>query len=198
MSSVDEINALLRADTIDVAALELAIEAADHDTRVAATRRWDKRMQSRLFEAVEGREVTAEQMIPIDEIETEVIHELTNTLPAFKAGQKRFCWVEGKDGRSISGYNHTSDFAMFFTGPGYFHAYEDSDAPEFVVDYSALPEGRADNWPAIDTGNRLVGGLVYSSAMTDRIRRVSDHVTIGRAYREKPMSAWFTLVRTDP
>jgi hypothetical protein len=33
--------------------------------------------------------------------------------------------------------------------------------------------------------------------MVDRLRRVSEHVTIGRAYKSKPMSAWFTLVRED-
>jgi hypothetical protein len=39
---------------------------------------------------------------------------------------------------------------------------------------------------------------VYAG-MKDYMRRVSEHVSIGRAYKhEKPMNAWFVLVREEP
>lgn len=196
MSSVDEINAFLRADSIDLDGLEAALDAADHQTRLAATREWSGKLQSKLFEATEGRAVTAAQVLPTDELEREVIHHGTNTLPAFRQFQKRFCWVETGQGRQIIGYNHNSGLVMTTVGPGYYVAYEDPDGPEFVVDYHQLPTTSPDFWPPIIKNTSRLGILVYAG-MRDRLRRVSDHVTIGRAYKKKPMNSWFSLVRED-
>lgn len=181
--------------------LEAALDRVDHGTRVAATRTWSGRLQSKLFDAADGRAVPAAQILPTDEIGRQVIHHGTNTLPAFRQFQKRFCWVESasdgaRDGRQIAGYNHNPVFLMAMTGPGYYVAYEDPNGPEFIVDYHQLPDGKADSWPEIVSNSRRLGRLVYAG-MVDRLRKVSEHVTIGRAYKKKPMNAWFVLVRED-
>jgi hypothetical protein len=199
MSSTDIIHQLVLADTIDFDALESTLDAADHDTRVAATRRWNGKLQKKLFDQAEGRSVTHEQVLPTDELGQEVIHVGTNTLPAFRAFEKRFCWVNGADGRYISGYNHQEGLGglqMWATTPGYYVAYDDTDNGEFVIDYRKMPDHKADSWPAIEKNSAKLGLLVYAG-MVDRLRRVSDHVTIGRAYKKKPMNAWFVLVRDD-
>lgn len=196
MATVDEINALFRADTLDVDALGAALDAADADTRLAATRKWSKSMQRALFDAAEGRGVTSDQVVPTTEVGQEVIHRGTNTLPMFRQFQKRFCRVEGEDGIEISGYNHNPDVLMWATTPGYYVAYEDPDSPEFVIDYRQMPDQKAETWPPIVKNSKRLGLVVYAG-MVDRLRRVSEHVTIGRAYKKKPMSAWFVLVRDD-
>ena len=48
--------------------------------------------------------------------------------------------------------------------------------------------------PEIISNKAKLGFLVYAG-MVDRLRRVSRDVTIGRAYKNKPMNAWFALVR---
>ncbi len=199
MSSVDEIHALVTADTIDFDALEAAFDAVDHDVRMQAVRRWGAKLQRKLFDQAEGRVVSTGQVLPTDQLEQEVVHDGFNSLPAFRAFQKVFCWVEGDDGRYISGYNNTPGLGglqMWATTPGYYVAYKDPDAPEFVVDYHQMPKHKAPGWPPIEKNSAKIGIFVYAN-MVDRLRRVSDHVTIGRAYKKKPMNAWFVLVRDD-
>ena len=60
-----------------------------------------------------------------------------------------------------------------------------------VTDPSLAPEG----WPAIRDNEHGLSRLVYGF-MIDRMRRVSEHVTIGRANRHgKDFGSWFMLCR---
>jgi hypothetical protein len=55
------------------------------------------------------------------------------------------------------------------------------------------PEG----WPVIKPNEAGISRLVYAY-MQDYLRRVSDHITIGRAYRKgKESPNYFTLCRWD-
>jgi len=194
MNAVSDILALIRADAIDMDALEEALNSATHDERVAASRKFSGKLQNKLYEAAEGRAVTLDYMVPTQEPLEEVIHVGTNTLPAFRHFEKRFCRPSSDEfGDVLWGYNHNWYWPV--TTPGYYAAYEHDDG-ELWVDYTrAVPE-KPDEWPPLMPNNRRLGHLVFKG-MIDHVRRVSDHVTIGRAYKKKPMNAWFCLVRTD-
>lgn len=190
---------LLTAEQIDLDALEAALDGAKHAQRVDAIREFTPKIQQRLYEACEGREVRIEQIVPEERGPLEeVIHEGQNTLPAFRKFQKRFCRPSPDQAQSdrtvIWGYNHQA--MSPFTGPGYFVAYEDQNSGEVYIDYRELPSERPDDWPSIKSNKARLGRFVYHG-MVDKLRRVSEHVTIGRAYKGKPMDAWFALCRCD-
>ncbi|QDG50833.1 hypothetical protein FIV42_08840 [Persicimonas caeni] len=190
---------LVTADQIDCDALESAFDEATHEQRVQAIREFTPKIQKRLFEAAEGRRVDIEHIVPSEKGSLEeVIHEGQNTLPAFRKFQKRFCRPSRDQRQSnrevLWGYNHQT--MSPFTGPGYFVAYEDEESGEVWIDYRELPTERPDEWPKIISNKARLGRFVYHG-MVDRLRRVSQHCTIGRAYKGKPMDAWFVLVRAD-
>jgi hypothetical protein len=197
--TLTQIRDLVTADDIDVDALEEIFDEATHQQRVEVIRTFSPKIQARLFEAAEGRRVDIEQVVPTkrDSLE-EVIHEGQNTLPMFRKFQKRFC-RPSREHRSSNravlwGYNHQTMSA--FTGPGYFIAYQDEESGEVWIDYRDLPNERPDEWPKIINNKARLGRFVYHG-MIDRLRRVSEHCTIGRAYKGEPMDAWFVLVRCD-
>lgn len=194
-----QIRDLVTAEKIDVDALEELLDQATHQQRVEAIRTFSPKIQARLFEAAQGRRVAIEQVVPEgrDSLE-EVIHEGQNTLPMFRKFQKRFCRPSRDQRQSnrevLWGYNHQTMAPL--TGPGYFIAYEDEESGEVWIDYRELPNERPDEWPKIIDNKARLGRFVYHG-MIDRLRRVSKHCTIGRAYKGEAMDAWFTLVRCD-
>lgn len=195
----DAIRAALSADTIDMDALADLLNRASPDERAATLPFFTPKVQRRLFEAAKGRTVTTFDIVPdgVDALQ-EVIHEGRNTLPAFRSFQKRFC-LPTRDHRPdnrrvLWGYNHQTFSGI--TGPGYFVAYDDEETGEVVVDYRELPPEHPQEWPPILDNSARLGRFVYAG-MVDRLRRVSDHVTIGRAYKSKPMNAYFILIRID-
>ncbi len=155
--------------------------------------------QVALWELYEDSPVDVDDLVPSDvEPMTEVIHEGKNTLPAHTIFQKRFCRTDDDSGR-LYGYNHQK--LSWATGPGYFvaHAFEGDDDPSpFGVDYREVPPAKPDAWPKIQPNEKGLGRFVYAG-MIDYLRKVSDHVLIGRAYKGgKPMNAYFLLCRQDP
>ncbi|MCA9592497.1 MAG: hypothetical protein KC776_04275 [Myxococcales bacterium] len=128
----------------------------------------------------------------------EVIHHGKNSLPAHNFFQKRFCLSDDESG-DLYGYNHQSlDWA---TGPGYYVAHgtdDEKDPPTgYVIDYTRTPPKKPDSWPEIIPNEAKLGRFVYAH-MKDYMRKVSEHMSIGRAYKHgKPMNAWFVLCRED-
>ncbi len=199
MTTAADIISAVTQEPIDVDSLEELFDDASPNTRVEAIRQFKPRMQRRLFAACSGRAVGIDDVVPPDTNPlTEVIHEGQNTLPAFRSFQKRFCLPSSEhqpdNRRVLWGYNHQTFSGI--TGPGYFVAYDDSDTDEVVIDYRELPPEHPESWPPIIDNTAKLGRFVYAG-MVDRLRRVSEHVTIGRAYKGKPMNAFFTLVRTS-
>ncbi len=190
---------LVDQDQINMDALEQALDEASATTRLDFVHALTPKRQKRLFEAAQGRTVTLDQIVPpgTDSL-TEVIHEGQNTLPAFTHFQKRFCIPSAdhtnQSRTSLWGYNHLNVGAI--TGPGYFVAYDDTESGEVVIDYRELPPEKPEAWPKIISNKKKLGIFIYAG-MVDRLRRVSSHVTIGRAFKNKPMNAWFALVRQD-
>ena len=197
---LDELLAMVDGSSLDMDLLDQALNESDPETRLAFVRALKPARQKKLFEAASGRKVTLDAIVPPGEGElNEIIHEGKNTLPAFTHFQKRFCRPslaqDPQDRTVLWGYNHLNVGA--FTGPGYFVAYDDPEQGEVVIDYREIPPEKVESWPAIIGNNKKLGIFIYHG-MIDRLRRVSDHVTIGRAFKGgKAMSAWFALVRQD-
>lgn len=123
-----------------------------------------------------------------------VRHHGANSLPVFSTFEKRIVL----HGEQVQGYNHNPATVAWFTGPGHFLARQDGPA-EVLFDYTALPSQRPDAFPPIRPNDQGTARLVFGG-MVDRLRRVSQHCTIGAAFRGgKAMNAWFVLVREgDP
>lgn len=172
----------------------------DHDTRLATVLAVIPKEQQILWEMFEENPLDADHFVPsgTDPLK-EVIHHGKNTLPAHNFFQKRFCLADDESGE-LWGYNHQT--LDWITGPGYYVAHdteEEKDAPSaYVIDYTRIPPKKPDGWPEILPNEAKLGRFVYAG-MKDYMRQISDHVSIGRAYKGgKPMDAWFVLCREDP
>jgi hypothetical protein len=196
-----ELRGLLGAGAIAPAQVAQVLDGLSHEERVAAVRALGKNEQSRLWEAVDGfRPVALADIVPgTVETNRQVRHFGKNSLAMFTHFEKRFLRPEGQDAAAPSelhGYNfQESGLASWFSGPGYFVAVASPDRPEVQIDYRRLPASHPDGWPEIRSNEKGGGRLVYGF-MVDTLRRVSEHVTIGRANRHgKDMNAWFLLCR---
>jgi hypothetical protein len=182
---------------LDVAAVGEYLEGLHSETRVGQVRSLGKGEQARLFEAAAGvRPIGLTHLVsPGLEPLAEVIHAGRNSLSAFRIFEKRCC-RPSPDAAELWGFNEHS--ARWMTGPGYFVATA-GDPGEVILDYTRVPPGRPESWPAIRSNSALPGRLVYGGGMQDVLRGVSEHVAIGRAFRRgKPMNSWFVLCRVDP
>jgi len=132
----------------------------------------------------------------------EVVHDGLNTLPLpapLRRFQKRFAWPSGDHSR-LFGYNEGPTRRT--VGPGYFVAVETRGRPAWeargavVVDYFQVPDAAVpDSWPRVVGNDWRLQRLVYHQTR-DFMRRVSEHVTIGAAYkRERPLDHYFVLCR---
>lgn len=197
---------VLLEPTIDLPRLAEVLDGLGHEGRVHAARSWNKKRQSAIYEAAKGQPIDMTMLVPasIGPL-VEVIHDLHNTLPLFSDSEKRFCRLPPddvtRDGFEVAGYNHASTNGL--TGPGYFivRKAEATDGAEhegqLAVDYTKLPKSKPAGWPEIKDNTGGFSALVYGG-MTDYMRKVSTHVSIGRAFkRGKPIGAFFTLVRRD-
>jgi hypothetical protein len=111
----------------------------------------------------------------------------------FTRFQKRLCRPAGADPAELWGYNEQDLRAI--TGPGYFVVHDQDN--QLIVDYRRLPPEAPTGWPKILPNSARLSRFIYNDTV-DVLRRVSQRVTIGRAYRRnKPMDAWFALVRQD-
>ncbi len=183
---------------IDLERLAEVLDGLGHEGRVHATRSWHGKRQSAIFEACKGRTLDLDFLVPpsIGEL-IEVIHDGQNTLPMFSHFQKRFVRLPAEEEHKVAGYNHQS--TSLFTGPGYFVCKpgDGEHEGEIAIDYTHYPKNKPDAWPEIRKNEGVLAGSVYGG-MVDYLRRISSHVSIGRAWKGgKPMNAWFTLVRDD-
>lgn len=188
---------VLLGQNIDLPRLAQVLDGLGHEGRVHTTQTWSTRDQARLFEAAkENGPLDLSFLVPdaVQPLEG-VIHEGKNTLPVFSIFQKRFAKIPNVP--ELAGYNHQT--MSLFTGPGYFvvGAGDGEHQGELAIDYTKLPSAKPDAWPEIVPNGGLIGSLVYGN-MIDYLRRLSSHVSIGRAYKHgKPTDNWFALVRRD-
>jgi hypothetical protein len=182
-----------------VAIAEL-LDGLDGATRVRVVRQLGRSAQRTLYAKVEGFAPVrlVDLVSPSQPDLAEVRHFGRNTLPAFRIFEKRFCRLPGsaaEDPDSLAGYNFQAMAAV--TGPGYFLARNDDERPEVLVDYGRLPDRHPESWPKIRSNERGLARFVYGF-MVDRLRRVSEHVTIGSAARKgREMGSYFVLSRAS-
>ena len=185
--------------TINLERLSEILDGLGHDGRVHTIRTWSKHQKQALFEAAKTHHrLDLDFLVPASVGPlVEVIHDGHNTLPMFSRFQKRFVKLEG-EAFPIGGYNHQS--MQGFTGPGYFGVTkgEDEHEGELVIDYAKIPKQKPASWPAIQSNDGGIAGIV-NGGMIDYLRGLSAHVSIGVAFKNgQHRNQWFALVRKDP
>lgn len=196
--ATSEIRTLLAAEPLDVDALARALDALDDATRVPLVRSWGKDVQRRLWDACAGRATSLEDFVPAGvPAQTEVIHAGRNSLPVFTRFEKRFARPPGRDD-VLFGYNEGP--TRSFVGPGYYVAHVHPERHEVGVDYLQTPPVGSPlpaTWPDVRENESGLQRFVYAG-MVDFMRKVSRHVTIGRAYKRgvEELPHTFLLVRT--
>ena len=193
-----EFVALLRGGAIkpqDVASL---LDGMSGEERVKSLRSTKLADQRKLYDVVEGfAPVSLVDMVPPGVAdEATVRHYGQNSLPLFSEFEKRFSRLPGNDPADpaeLIGFNFQTMAPV--TGPGYYVAVDDEARGEVLVDYRRVPDRHPADWPEIRSNERGLSRFVYGF-MVDTLRRVSEHVTIGRANRHgKDQNNWFILCR---
>ena len=182
-------------DRLDLPALSSYLDRLERSVRIRQIRSLRAREQASLFDAAKDYlPIQVEHFVPAGKsVFQEVVHFGRNSLPALYIFEKRFC-LPDVDSGDLWGYNEQSLKGL--TGPGYFIARQDSKF-EFVIDYNEVPPSKPVSWPAVLPNSSRLGRFIYFGTR-DFVRRVSEHVTIGRATREgKPLDNWFILCRDD-
>ncbi len=178
------------------------LDSLRHKERLRITMELPPRAQARLFAKVQDAfELDLNHFVPEDtEDLTEVIHWGRNTLPAFRRFQKRFCRpTAAQRGDNTDphlwGYNANPPLVLGAVGPGYFVARHGADDTPVWIDYLLTPPDKVPHWPAIKPKTYRLSRFVYHGTI-DRMRKVSEHVSIGAAFRgTKAIGAHFVLCR---
>ncbi len=191
---------MITRSSVDRKEITRVLDEVGEPIRIQSVADLGRRELALLFDAAADNEpLTLEHFVPAGVGPmTEVIHEGKNSLGLFTRFQKRFARPPvPTNPPELWGYNEQS--MRLFTGPGYFVAALPSEKlaieGSVVIDYRRLPADKPGNWPPIMPNSARLSRFIYNGTV-DVMRRVSDHVSIGRAMRDnKPMDAWFILVR---
>ncbi|MGH0033599.1 MAG: hypothetical protein ACQGVK_01085 [Myxococcota bacterium] len=156
--------------------------------------------QARLYEiSADSPAITRSDLVPDGTAPRQpVIHDGINSQPLFRRFQKRVCLPEDGSPR-VFGYNEAAVGRLI--GPGFFVAHDTEPGDErgaVVVDYYLVPDGPvAAGWPPVVPNSKGLQRFVYDKTR-DYMRRVSEHVSIGKAVRlEKRTMGYFLLCRRD-
>ena len=193
----------LKAPNPQIGEISEHLDSLGHAERLEQIRELGKKQQKLLYEIAVAETSRIEDFVPGGTpARQEVIHHGKNSLPLFTSFQKRFCLSGGEEGK-IVGYNHNS--TMSLVGPGYYVANSTEGNAEWeqrggvVVDYYKVPEAGdiVEGWPRIKPNSSGLQIFVYHK-MRDFMRKVSNHVSIGIAYKGgKPIGQYFILCRED-
>lgn len=179
----------------DMNGMEQWLDGLSDDERSAQVLSLGKKAQRTLWTLTADRPATLEDLVPNTTKAMQPIrHFGRNSLPVFSRFEKRFCRSEGATD-ILLGYNEGPTRALI--GPGYFVT-RVSDLPDrghIVIDYTMRPEKKAKGWPDIKDNESGLGRVVYGF-MHDYLRKVSTHVTIGKAWKHgKETENYFVLLR---
>ncbi len=187
----DVIEELLATKDLDLTTLSAALDRLGETQRLSECLKLKRTDLARLFDISKEAELSDLCVAG----PTETVCEGLNSLPAFRRFAKVFCQPRnGASADELWGYNRNSQVVEKAVGPGYFIATK--TANDVVIDYTKLPPGKMPGWPPIIRNDRRLSRFVYSGTK-DVVRKVSTHVTIGRAFKKgKALDAWFVLCRT--
>lgn len=189
-----QLTELLASSSVTPVALAAHLDALSADERLAQTLALGHDAQAKLFDVVEGaRKLTLDDLAPAATAPLQgVRHEGRNSMPLFS----RFAKVFATSGESTDerwGFNATSALVTTTVGPGYFVAVQQGDA--CLVDYTRLPKQPLHGAPRILGNEQRLSRFVYNQTK-DVVRGVSQHVSIGRAWRGTTrLDNWFVLCR---
>lgn len=181
--------------TKSLAELAAQLDNLSHAERLAWAYTLDEHEQKRLFELAADSSLSVDDLVADDG--SVAIFPGRNGLPAFNRFQKRFARL----GDEVVGYNHNDQIGgplnflvRRLIGPGHFTAYDGPDADGVWIDYRRVPSRRHPEFPDLIDNERGIRALVYGN-MVDVLRRVSDHVAIGDAFkdRSRPRTWWTAL-----
>lgn len=189
---------LLRAPSPDIRAISAHLDALSPAARLEETLALAGRDQALLFELAQGfRPVTLDDLAPAATPPmTGVPNEGRNSLFLFTRFKK--CFYRPDDpaalGKELWGWNDSGTLVNVTTGPGYYVAYDKGEG-EVLVDYTRLPPRPPAGGPRILRNSARISYFVFNNTR-DTLRRVSEHVTIGRAARgTRILDNWFVLCR---
>ncbi|MCC6559470.1 MAG: hypothetical protein IT372_41655 [Polyangiaceae bacterium] len=180
------------------------LDGLTHEGRLEALKATTRADQRALYQAArEALPITLDHFVPDGTPPLVAVHHKgRNSLPLpspFRFFEKRFARPEDGAAR-LFGYNEGSTRAVI--GPGYFvavptagnAAWEERGA--VVIDYFQVPDGPVpEGWPKVKKNSQGLQFFVYNGTR-DFMRRVSQHVSIGAAYKgEKALDHYFTLCR---
>jgi hypothetical protein len=193
-SAESSLRELLANTQVDLARVSAWLDGLGGAERIAAALALGGREQRNLWNAAQGAyAITPEHLVPAGTAaDREVRHFGRNTMPAFQRFEKRFY-------RDAQGELYGANFQLFapVTGPGYFKVVPQPDKREIMLDgaRAALPQRAPQGWPAVTPNERGFSRFVYGF-LTDHLRKVSEHVTIGMPARHgKPLGSYFILCR---
>jgi hypothetical protein len=195
-----KLSSMIRDAAIGPAAIAALLDGLTNETRTPVVRSLGKSDQRALYSQVEGyAPLDLVDLVPATRADlAEVRHLGRNSLPAFRIFEKRFCRLSGSSPeapKELAGYNFQTLSPI--TGPGYFIAISDANTREVLVDYARLPSEQPTSWPPVRSNEGGLSRFIYGF-MVDRLRRVSEHVTIGSAARNgKDLGSYFVLCRND-
>jgi hypothetical protein len=165
-----------------------ALDAARHDERLAWIRSLNGRQQLHLFDLA-GDAALPLSVADLHGAEGEVIINYgKNGLMLFNRFEKRTALQSGQ----LVGYNEPgfpsliAPIAKRVTGPGHYTFYDSPQGkPEIYIDYRRVPTVRHPAFPPLVDNESGLRQLVFGN-MVDVLRRVSDHVFIGNAFKNLP------------
>ncbi len=185
------------------------LDGLDHKARLREIHDLCPQAEATLYErAADAPPLEATHFVPEGVPDTtEVIHHGWNSLPAFRRFQKRFCRSvsSGSGDTAYFGYNHNPAFLRTIgITPGYFVMRPTTGLAHWelrgalVIDYHLTPDGPvAPGWPHVRSSGEGLQAVAFGQTR-DFMRRVSSHVSIGKAYKhESPIGAYFVLCRED-
>jgi hypothetical protein len=199
-----DLKALLLDDSVSIEAIADKLDAASPAERLEAAHALDRSAQRALYrKAAAAKPLTMDDFVPGNRAPLEQVrHRGRNTLPMprkLQLFEKRFCRPDNRTDR-LFGYNQSPFIGT--VGPGFFVAVSTDETPAWrgrgaiVVDYFQIPDGPVvPGWPKVIPNTQGLQRFVYHRTR-DFMRRVSEHVTIGAAFKvEKMLDHYFILVR---
>ncbi len=188
---------MLASKPVDFVGIGTYLDSLPSDARIRELQTIPGRLQARLWELAEGqRALTIDHFVPANvPHRTWIRHYGRNSLPMFSDFEKRFARPK-KDARELWGYNHGP--TMGLVGPGYFIVRKGAgNEGELDIDYYRTPAEQIEGGPKIRSNTFGLSFFVYGK-MVDVMRGVSQHVTVGRAYKfGKETGNYFLLCRQE-
>lgn len=200
------LQSMLASEQTPIAEIAAWLDRASNEQRLEQCFALDRAGQRALFQRA-GTAVgfSLEHFVPADVADGRAVHHKgKNTLPLGKKNsffEKRF--ARPRDGSArLFGYNQAPSRKLI--GPGYFVAVYTAQNPSWsargpiVVDYFQVPDGEVPaSWPKVVPNSHGLQWFVYHRTR-DFMRRVSEHVSIGAAFKgERALDHYFVLVRQD-